>query len=166
MKPVVSQEIPKIGFSEPMDLIADRIEHASEIQIIMLRVLLDAQCIAQHPPNPAIAAPRRGKEGRAGHGRLLQRKHRLHQSLEHSVKRGHQPLFSNAAIQVCPALKAQFSPETAALDWPIPDFSTLRQRQKTLILAIPCQPVVVGTAWRRRPMLWRACCGVYEVEGG
>ncbi|GAB7551234.1 hypothetical protein NRB_07310 [Novosphingobium sp. 11B] len=30
--------------------------------------------------------------------------------------------------------------EMAGLDWPVPDFSTLSRRQKTLLVEIPCQP--------------------------
>ncbi|TYC86897.1 IS5 family transposase [Novosphingobium sp. BW1] len=68
-------------------------------------------------------------------------------------KRGRQPVVSDAAIQVCLTLKGVFrlplrQPtgmvasllEMAGLDWPVPDFSTLRQRQKTLLVEIPCQP--------------------------
>lgn len=30
--------------------------------------------------------------------------------------------------------------ELAGLDWPVPDFSTLSRRQKTLVVEIPCRP--------------------------
>ncbi len=30
--------------------------------------------------------------------------------------------------------------EMAGLDWPVPDFSTLSRRQRTLLVEIPCQP--------------------------
>lgn len=65
-------------------------------------------------------------------------------------KRGRQPVFTDAAIQTCLTLKALFGLplrqttgmitslfELAGLDWPVPDFSTLCCRQKTLIVHIP-----------------------------
>ena len=65
-------------------------------------------------------------------------------------KRGRQPEFSDAAIQVCLAMKVLFgmplrqttgfveSPlRLAGLDWKVPDFSTLCRCQKTLNAAIP-----------------------------
>ncbi|MBT0671127.1 IS5 family transposase [Novosphingobium profundi] len=68
-------------------------------------------------------------------------------------KRGRQPVFSDAAIQACLTLKGVFKLplrqttgmvasllEMAGLDWPVPDFSTLSRRQKTLLVEIPCQP--------------------------
>jgi hypothetical protein len=68
-------------------------------------------------------------------------------------KRGRQPMFSDAAIQTCLMLKGVFKLalrqttgmvasllEMAGLNWPVPDFSTLSRRQKTLLVEIPCQP--------------------------
>lgn len=68
-------------------------------------------------------------------------------------KRGRQPVFSDAAIQACLTLKALFKLplrqitgmvasllEMAGLNWPVPDFSTLSRRQKTLLVEIPCKP--------------------------
>ena len=68
-------------------------------------------------------------------------------------KRRRQPVFSDAAIQTCLTLKALIKLslrqttgmvasllEMAGLDWPVPDFSTLSRRQKTLLAEIPCQP--------------------------
>lgn len=68
-------------------------------------------------------------------------------------KRGRQPVFSDAAIQTCLTLKALFKLplrqttgmvasllEMAGLDWPVPDFSTLSRRHKTLLVEISCQP--------------------------
>jgi hypothetical protein len=68
-------------------------------------------------------------------------------------KRGRQPVFTDAAIQACLTLKALFGLplrqttgmvasllELAGLDWPVPDFSTLCRRQKTLTVHIPYRP--------------------------
>ena len=65
-------------------------------------------------------------------------------------KRGRQPEFSDAAIQVCLTMKVLFRMplrqttgfvgsllRLAGLDWKVPDFSTLCRRQKTLNVAIP-----------------------------
>jgi hypothetical protein len=68
-------------------------------------------------------------------------------------KRGRQPVFTDAAIQTCLTLKAVFGLplrqtaglvvsllELAGLDWPVPDYSTLCRRQKTLTVCIPYRP--------------------------
>jgi Transposase DDE domain len=68
-------------------------------------------------------------------------------------KRGRQPVFTDAAIQTCLTLKALFGLplrqttgmvasllDLAGLDWPVPDFSTLCRRQKTLMVHIPYRP--------------------------
>ena len=65
-------------------------------------------------------------------------------------KRGRQPEFSDAAIQICLTMKVLFGMplrqttgfvesllRLAGLDWKVPDFSTLCRRQKTLNVAIP-----------------------------
>lgn len=68
-------------------------------------------------------------------------------------KRGRQPVFTDAAIQTCLTLRALFGLplrqttgmvasllDLAGLDWPVPDFSTLCRRQKTLTVHIPYRP--------------------------
>ena len=63
---------------------------------------------------------------------------------------GRPPVFSDAAIQFCLSIKVLFKLplrqtagmvasllRLAALDWPVPDFSTLCRRQKTLAVQIP-----------------------------
>jgi len=65
-------------------------------------------------------------------------------------KRGRQPEFSDAAIQICLTMTVLFGMplrqtagfvegllRLADLDWKVPDFSTLCRRQKTLSVAIP-----------------------------
>ncbi len=65
-------------------------------------------------------------------------------------RRGRQPEFSAAAIQVCLTMKVLFGMplrqttgfvesllRLAGLDWKVPDFSTLCRRQKTLNVSIP-----------------------------
>lgn len=65
-------------------------------------------------------------------------------------KRGRQPSFSDAAIQVCLTMKVLFGMplrqttgfvqsllELVGLDWVVPDFSTLCRRQRTLKVSIP-----------------------------
>ena len=65
-------------------------------------------------------------------------------------KRGRQPEFSDAAVQVCLTMKVLFGMplrqttgfvesllRLAGLDWKVPDFSTLCRRQETLNVAIP-----------------------------
>ncbi|MEQ5871818.1 IS5 family transposase [Sagittula sp. NFXS13] len=65
-------------------------------------------------------------------------------------KRGRQPEFSDAAIQICLTMKVLFGMplrqatgfvesllRLTELDWKVPDFSTLCRRQKTLNVAIP-----------------------------
>jgi len=67
-----------------------------------------------------------------------------------SGKRGRQPRFSDAAIQACLTLKVLFGLplrqttgfvasllHLAGLEWPVPDYSTLCRRQKTLSVTIP-----------------------------
>lgn len=68
-------------------------------------------------------------------------------------KRGRQPVFTDTAIQTCLTLKALFGLplrqttgmvasllDLAGLDWPVPDYSTLCRRQKTLTVHIPFRP--------------------------
>lgn len=63
---------------------------------------------------------------------------------------GRPPVFSDAAIQFCLSIKVLFKPplrqtagmvasllRLAGLDWPVPDYSTLCRRQKTLQVHIP-----------------------------
>ena len=67
-----------------------------------------------------------------------------------SGKRGVQPAYSDAAIQACPTVKVLFGLplrqttgfvasllKVAGLDWPVPDFSTLCRRQRTLAVQLP-----------------------------
>ena len=68
----------------------------------------------------------------------------------HEGRRGRPPVFSNAAIQFCLSITVLFKLplrqtagmvasllRLAGLDWPVPDFSTLCRRQKTLAVQIP-----------------------------
>ena len=63
---------------------------------------------------------------------------------------GRPPVFSDAAIQFCLSVKVLFKLplrqtagmvasllRLAGLDWPVPDFSTLCRRQRTLAVQIP-----------------------------
>lgn len=72
---------------------------------------------------------------------------------EPTGRRGRQPVFADAAIQVCLTLKALFGLplrqttgmvasllDLAGLDWPVPNFSTLSRRQKHLTVLIPFRP--------------------------
>ncbi len=67
-----------------------------------------------------------------------------------SGKRGGQPVYSDAAIQACLTVKVLFGLplrqttgfvasllRLAGLGWPVPDFSTLCRRQKTLAVQLP-----------------------------
>ncbi len=67
-----------------------------------------------------------------------------------SGHKGRQQAYSDAAIQACLTMKVLFGLplrqttgfvesllELIGLDWSVPDFSTLRRRQKTLPVAIP-----------------------------
>ena len=67
-----------------------------------------------------------------------------------SGKRGRQQTFSDAAIQACLTIKVLFGLplrqttgfvtsllKLAGLDWPVPDFSTLCRRQRTLAVQLP-----------------------------
>ena len=67
-----------------------------------------------------------------------------------SGRRGAQPVYSDAAIQACLTIKVRFGLplrqttgfvasllKLAGLDWPVPDFSTLCRRQKTLAVQLP-----------------------------
>lgn len=69
-----------------------------------------------------------------------------------SGKRGRSPIYSDAAIQFCLSLKCLFGLplrqsiglverllKLSGLDWPVPDFSTVSRRQKTLQVTIPYQ---------------------------
>ena len=68
----------------------------------------------------------------------------------HEGRRGRPSVFSDAAIQFCLSIKVLFELplrqtagmvanllRLAGLDWPVPDFSTLCRRQKTLAVQIP-----------------------------
>src|SRR5574343_1690211 len=68
-------------------------------------------------------------------------------------RRGRSPPFSDAAIQFCLTIKGLFGLplrqvigfvqsliDLAGLDWPVPDYSTLCRRQKTLTVNIPYRP--------------------------
>ncbi len=70
-----------------------------------------------------------------------------------SGKRGRQRTFSDAAIQFCLSIKCLFGLalrqslgliqsllHLAGLDWKVPDFSTVSQRQKTLRVQLPYRP--------------------------
>lgn len=70
-----------------------------------------------------------------------------------SGKRGRSPTFSDAAIQFCLSIKCLFGQplrqalgmvqsllRLAKLDWPVPDFSTVCRRQKTLQAQLSYQP--------------------------
>jgi len=67
-----------------------------------------------------------------------------------SGRRGAQPVYSEAAIQACLTVKVLFGLplrqttgfvasllKLAGLDWPVPDYSTLCRRQKTLSVRLP-----------------------------
>ena len=71
----------------------------------------------------------------------------------HDGSPGRPAVFSDAAIQFCLTIKGLFGLplrqttgfveslfRLAYLDWPVPDFSTLSRRQKTLEVTIPYQP--------------------------
>ena len=68
----------------------------------------------------------------------------------HEGRPGRRPVFSNAAIQFCLSIKVLFKLplrqtagmvasllRLAGLNWPVPDYSTLCRRQKTLKVQIP-----------------------------
>ena len=68
----------------------------------------------------------------------------------HEDRAGRPPVFSNVAIQFCLSIKVLFKLplrqtagmvasllHLAGLDWPVPDYSTLCRRQKTLKVQIP-----------------------------
>lgn len=70
-----------------------------------------------------------------------------------SGKRGRSPTFSDAAIEFCLSIKCLFGQplrqalgmvqsllKLAQLDWPVPDFSTLCRRQKTLQVQLRYRP--------------------------
>ena len=74
-----------------------------------------------------------------------------------SGKRGRPSLFSDAAIQFCLTIKALFGLalrqamgmvesllKLAGLSWPVPDYSTVCRRQKTLKVRIPYRPAAQG----------------------
>jgi hypothetical protein len=67
-----------------------------------------------------------------------------------SGKRSGQLVYSGAVIQACPTINVLFGLplrqatgfvasllKLAGLDWPVPDFSTLCRRQKTLVVQLP-----------------------------
>lgn len=74
-----------------------------------------------------------------------------------SGKRGRSEKFSDEAIQFCLSIKCLFSLplrqavgmtqsllKLAGLDWPVPDYSTISRRQKTLQVAIGAVPTNTG----------------------
>lgn len=69
-----------------------------------------------------------------------------------SRRPGRPQIFSDAAIQFCLSIKVLFGLALrqtigmvasllamAGLDWPVPDYSTLCRRQKTVTVQIPCR---------------------------
>jgi len=71
---------------------------------------------------------------------------------QHEGRPGRPPVFSSAAIQFCLSITVLFKLplrqtagmvasllRLAGLDWPVPDYSTLCRRQKTLKVQIPCR---------------------------
>lgn len=74
-----------------------------------------------------------------------------------SGKRGRSPIFSDQAIQFCLIIKCLFNLplrqamgmaesllRLAGLDWPVPDYSTVSRRQKTLQVTIAVAPTTTG----------------------
>jgi hypothetical protein len=74
-----------------------------------------------------------------------------------SGKRGRSQTFSDGAIQFCLSIKCLFNLplrqamgmtqsllRLAGLDWPVPDYSTVSRRQKTLQVAIGAVPTTTG----------------------
>ena len=74
-----------------------------------------------------------------------------------SGKRGRSPTFSDEAIQFCLSIKCLFSLplrqamgmtqsllQLAGLNWPVPEYSTVSRRQKTLRVAIEVVPTTTG----------------------
>jgi hypothetical protein len=74
-----------------------------------------------------------------------------------SGKRGRSQMFSDQAIQFCLSTKCLFNLplrqtmsmtqsllRLTGLDWPIPDYSTVNRRQKTLQVAIAVVPTTTG----------------------
>ena len=70
----------------------------------------------------------------------------------HAPHEGRPPVFSNSAIQFCLSIKVLFKLplrqtagmvasflRLAGLEWPVPDYSTLCRRQKTVKVQIPCR---------------------------
>ena len=68
----------------------------------------------------------------------------------HEGRPGRPPVFSNSAIQFCLSIKVLFKLplrqtagmvasllRLAGLEWPVPDYSTLCRRQKTVKVQIP-----------------------------
>jgi hypothetical protein len=81
----------------------------------------------------------------------------MHWHGQASGKRGRSPTFSDEAIQFCLSIKCLFSLplrqamgmthsllQLAGLDWPVPDYSTVSRRQKTLRVAIEVAPTMTG----------------------
>ena len=90
-----------------------------------------------------------------------------------SGKRGRQQTFSDAAIQACLTIKVLFGLplrqttgfmasllQLAGLDWPVPDFSTLCRRQKTLAVQ-----VLTEAAAARCTCSWTAPASRCAVRG-
>ena len=74
-----------------------------------------------------------------------------------SGRRGRSPTFSDEAIQFCLSIKCLFNLplrqamrmtqsllHLAGRDWPVPDYSTVSRRQKTLQVAIGAVPTTTG----------------------
>ncbi len=107
-----------------------------------------------------------------------------------SGKRGRTPLCSDTAVQFCLTIKALFVLalrltmgivesllKLASLPWPVPDYSTVYRRQKTLKVRIPCRPgaqglhLLVDSAglkmmgegeWKGRKQLGGRCAGAAQ----
>ena len=85
-----------------------------------------------------------------------------------SGKRGRSPTFSDAAIQFCLSIKSLFGQplrkalgmvqsllRLAKLDWPVPDFSTVCRRHKTLQVELSYQrPQKNASHWKKSSPGW------------
>lgn len=100
-------------------------------------------------------------------------------------KPGRPPVLSDAATQFCLMIKVLFGrplrqttgmvaslPETAGRDWPVPDFSTLGRRQKTIAVRLSSHWAPVGPRkpddpeWLARKHGTRRCHSAIRACGG
>ena len=121
----------------------------------MAGVVWEHETRSSKVPNDELEGVQRGIKGPRLATHLARSHHELAWPGEWQARRS--PTFSDHSIQFCLSIKCLFSLplrqamgmtqsllQLAGLDWPVPDYSTVSRRQKTLQVAIEVVPTTTG----------------------